>query len=433
MNSLWEESTLIKRYNCLEGNINTDVLIIGGGMAGILCAYMLKRAGIECVLVEANRLCGGITKNTTAKVTSQHGLIYDKLIRRFDVQTAQLYLRANEEALQQYRRLCKNIDCHFEEMDNYVYSLNDDGKIEREFLALNSLGAPSRKADDLPLPFPVAGALIIPHQAQFNTLQFISVIARELRIFEQTTVRELIGTTAITDQGRINANRIIVATHFPFLNKHGAYFLKMFQHRSYLIALSGARLPKGMYVDESDSGLSFRTYGDLLLLGGGGSQTGKKCGGWQELREFAARHYPNAAEKYHWAAQDCMTLDGVPYIGRYSRGTENLYVAAGFNKWGMTSSMAAACLLSDMIQGKNNPYGELFEPSRSILHPQLAVNGLNAVVNLLTPASRRCPHMGCALKWNSEENSWDCPCHGSRFTKNGKLIDNPATGDLKTR
>jgi glycine/D-amino acid oxidase-like deaminating enzyme len=279
----------------------------------------------------------------------------------------------------------------------------------------------------------VAGALITPHQAQFNPLQFVSAIARDLRIFEQTTVRELIGTTAITDKGRINANRVIVATHFPFLNKHGAYFLKMFQHRSYIIALSGARLPKGMYVDESDSGLSFRTYEDLLLLGGGGGQTGKKCGGWQELRAFAARHYPEATEKYHWAAQDCMTLDGVPYIGRYSRGTENLYVAAGFNKWGMTSSMAAACLLSDMIQGKNNPYGELFEPSRSILHPQLAVNGLNAVVNLLTPASRRCPHMGCALKWNSEENSWDCPCHGSRFTKNGKLIDNPATGDLKTR
>ena len=186
-----------------------------------------------------------------------------------------------------------------------------------------------------------------------------------------------------------------------------------------------------MYLDEAQAGMSFRNYNDLLLIGGGDHRTGKKGGGWQELREFAHRHYPQAKEQYHWATQDCMSLDGVPYIGPYSASTRDLYVATGFNKWGMTTSMVSAMILSDLVQGKKNPYAEVFSPSRSILHPQLAVNGFEAVVNLLTPTAKRCPHLGCALKWNPIEHTWDCPCHGSRFTEDGKLIDNPATDHLK--
>ena len=222
-----------------------------------------------------------------------------------------------------------------------------------------------------------------------------------------------------------------MTTHFPFLNKHGSYFLKLYQHRSYVIALKNAPDVGGMYLDEAQAGMSFRNYEDLLLVGGGGHRTGKKGGAWQELRNFARRYYPQDDEQYHWAAQDCMSLDGVPYIGPYSASTTDLYVATGFNKWGMTTSMVSAEILSDLVQGRENPYAEVFSPSRSIFHPQLAVNGFEAVVNLLTPTARRCPHMGCALKWNAVEHSWDCPCHGSRFTCDGKLIDNPATGDLK--
>lgn len=207
----------------------------------------------------------------------------------------------------------------------------------------------------------------------------------------------------------------------------------MFQHRSYVLALENAPLPNGMFVDEAPKGMSFRSYEKLLLLGGGDHRTGKKGGGWQELRDFAARHYPDATERYHWATQDCITLDGMPYIGRYSSGTDKLYVATGFNKWGMTSSMVAATLLADILQGRNSPYQAVFDPSRSILRPMLAVNAAEAVVSLLNPTPRRCPHLGCALKWNPEEHSWDCPCHGSRFTKDGRLIDNPATGDMKTK
>lgn len=431
MNSVWEQTSKHSSFEGLNKNIKTDVLIIGGGMCGVLCAYMLHQAGIDYTLVEAESICDGITKNTTAKITSQHGLVYDKLIRKFSVEKAKQYLAVNEAALKKYQELSKTINCDFELKDAYVYSLDNRSKIEKEITALETIGFNAEFTQNLPLPFSVAGAVKFQNQAQFNPLKFISGITKGLNIYEHTRVTELIGTKAVTKHGTVQANKIIVATHFPFLNKHGNYFLKMYQHRSYVIALENPPYVNGMYVDEAEKGMSFRNYGNLLLIGGGDHRTGKTGGNWQELRDFANKHYPNAVEKYHWATQDCMTLDSVPYIGKYSASTEGLYVATGFNKWGMTSSMVSAMILSDIVQGKSNQYAEVFSPSRSILQPQLAVNAFEAVVNLLTPTTKRCPHLGCALKWNQYEHTWDCPCHGSRFTKEGRLIDNPATGDLK--
>lgn len=431
MESLWEQTWEKPTFPALDKDRDTEVLIIGGGMAGILCACFLHRAGVPYLLVEAETICSGITKNTTAKITSQHGILYHKLISRFGMEGAKQYLDANEAALQKYRELCRTVDCGFEEKAAFTYSLDDRGKIQREVNALQTMGFPAEFADNLPLPFPVAGAVCFPHQAQFHPLQFVSHIARELHICEHTRVRELTGNTAVTDHGRIHAKKIIVATHFPFINKHGGYFLKLYQQRSYVLALKNAPDVEGMYLDEAKTGLSFRNYHDVLLIGGGGHRTGKPGGGWPELDAFARQHYPGAREVARWATQDCMSLDGVPYIGRYSAATPDWYVATGFNKWGMTTSMVAAMILSDLVQGKDSPYAAVFSPARSILHPQLAVNGWEAAVSLLTPTTRRCPHLGCALHWNPQEHTWDCPCHGSRFTRDGKLIDNPATGDLK--
>lgn len=429
--SVWSDTTLLPSFNSLKHDINTDVLIIGGGLAGILCAYQLQLTGIDYALVEAKRICCGITKNTTAKITCQHGLIYDKMLRRFGEEKTKLYLDANLSALAEYRKLCQTIDCDFEDKDSYIYSLTSPNKINAELAALQKLGFPAKGTDLLQLPFSTAGAVQFPNQAQFHPLKFISAIAGPLQIYEQTKVRELIGTTAVTESGKINAKKIIVATHFPFLNKHGSYFIKMYQERSYVLALSDAPNVFGMYADEDSSGLSFRNYENLLLLGGGSHRTGKKSEAWRKLEDFSAREYPSAQIRYRWATQDCMTLDSIPYIGSYSARTPDLYVATGFNKWGMTSSMVAAMLLRDLIQGKGNPYAEVFSPSRSILRPQLAINGFESVFNLLTPTKKRCPHLGCALKWNSVEKTWDCPCHGSRFSENGNLIDNPSTDDLK--
>lgn len=431
MRSLWEQTATLPSYESLGTDVKTDVLVIGGGMAGILCAHALHQAGVDTVLVEAETLCGGITKNTTAKITSQHGLLYDLLISRFGAEKAGQYLGANQAALQRYRELCRNIDCDFEEKDAYVYSLDNREKIDKEILALAKLGFQARLAERLPLPFPVAGAVKFPNQAQFHPLKFVAAILDGLTIYEHTAVRQLSGTTAVTDHGNITAQKIIVTTHFPLLNKHGAYFLKMYQHRSYVIALENAPNVNGMYVDEAQKGMSFRNAESLLLVGGGDHRTGRKGGNWQELRDFAGRLYPEAKEKAHWATQDCMTLDGVPYIGPYSASTRNLYVATGFNKWGMTSSMVAATVLCDEVLGRKNPFAEVFSPSRTILRPQLAANVCVTLADFVTPTAKRCPHMGCALKWNAAEHTWDCPCHGSRFARDGELIDNPATGGLR--
>lgn len=429
MESLWKETTL-PRFPRLESDIRTDVLIIGGGMAGLLTAYYLRQSGVDCILAEKDRICSGNTENTTAKLTLQHGLLYHKLLRR-STETAEKYLYANRLALEQYAQLCRDIDCDYAVKDNYVYSLTDRRKLEKELEALEALHCRAELYGDLPLPFETAGAVRVPEQAQFDPLKFVAGIVNNLRIYENTFVREMVGCTAITARGKITADRVVCATHFPFINKHGAYFLKLYQHRSYVLALENAQDVDGMYVDENDAGLSFRNHGNLLLLGGGGGRTGKHNGGWQELRDFAATHYPQAQERYFWAAQDCMSLDRVPYIGQYGRRTSRFYVATGFNKWGMTGSMVSALLLSDMLTGRQNDWGDAFDPCRSILTPQLLVNGLESTVNLLTPTVPRCPHLGCALKWNAAEHSWDCPCHGSRFAEDGNVIDNPANGDLK--
>ena len=432
MKSIWQD-TQLPWFPPLREHIHTDVLVIGGGMAGLLCAHTLQNAGIRCIVAEARDIAGGITKNTTAKITSQHGLVYHKFMTKFGHETAGLYLQANETAISAFRQLCRDMDCDFREQDSYVYSTTSRQKLEDELSALQTLGYPAELTEDLPLPFPTLGAVKFSHQAQFHPLKFLAAIASQLTIFENTPVRELVKNTAITDHGSITAENIIVATHFPFLNKHGSYFLKLYQQRSYAISLENAPPLSGMYRDEAENGLSFRSHKGSLILGGGSHRTGKESPGWRELEQAAQVYYPAAAITHRWATQDCMTLDSIPYIGRYSARTHNLYVATGFNKWGMTSSMVSAQLLTDLILGKDNSYAAVFSPFRSILHPQLGINALESTKNLLTPTAPRCPHLGCALKWNPQEHSWDCPCHGSRFTSDGKLIDNPSTGNLKKR
>ena len=431
MKSLWQADVTLPNFPTLKNDTQTDILIIGGGIAGLLTAYFLHQRGIPYLLVEKNRIGSGTTAGTTAKLTYQHGLIYHKLLAQFGLETARLYLRANQAAFQKYTELCQSIDCDYEEKDNYVYSLDQPKALELELDALQKLGYPARFCPELPLPLKTTGAVCFPNQAQFHPLRFLAEITKRLHIYEHTFVREMVGTTAITDFGKIEAEQVIITTHFPFLNKHGSYFLKLYQHRSYVLALEAAQNVQGMYVDASKNGYSFRNYGNLLLLGGGAHRTGKPGGNWSELRAFARQNYPTATERYHWAAQDCMSLDDIPYIGPYSKRTPRLFTASGFNKWGMTGAMLSAILLSDMVLGINNDFAKAFSPSRSILTPQLFLNGLESVSNLLSFSSKRCPHLGCALKWNSAEHSWDCPCHGSRFSETGHNLNNPANGDMR--
>lgn len=424
--SLWSAGVTLPKFESLQGDAKTDVLIIGGGMAGILCAYFLKAQNIDYLLLEGKTIASGVTQNTTAKITSQHGVIYSDLLKHAGEEKTKMYLNANQGAVEKFRELCQNYDCDFEDKSAFVYSLYDHDKIMRELYALQKLRFPAFFAPNLPLPLKTVGAIEFEKQAQFQPLKFIGAIAKNLKIYENSYVHKIDDHTAYTDSGKVTAKKIIIAAHFPFINKHGSYFLKLYQHRSYVIALENAVNVQGMYVDEALGGMSFRNYQNLLLIGGGDHRTGKDGGKWQELRDFIGENYPQAKETYHWATQDCMSLDSVPYIGPYAKSTPDLFVATGFNKWGMTSSMVAARILTDLAADRENEFAAVFSPQRSIMKPQLIINGAEAVVHLLTPSRIRCTHMGCALKWNDEERSWDCPCHGSRYDEDGHLINNPA-------
>lgn len=431
MDSIWGADVQMPRFPQLDKDLHTDVLIIGGGLVGLLCAWNLNRAGIDCVLIEQNRLMQGVSGRTTAKLTSQHGLIYGKLLKKFGVEQPRLYWQANQNALAELSALAETAACDYKLENNYIYATDGTQKLEAEMAACEKLGLPARWEESLPLPFPVTGAIGFSGQAQFHPLKLAAHIAKGLQIFENTKALAFLGNQVQTPKGTISAENIIVATHFPMLNKHGAYFLKLYQQRSYVIALENAPKIDGMYLDSGESGLSIRSAGKWLLLGGGGHRTGKEGLGWRLPELAAEKFYPKAQIAARWATQDCMSLDGMPYIGRYSKTTPNLYVATGFQKWGMSSSMLSAMLLTDLIRGKENPYAELFSPSRSMLHKQLLCNGVETTMNLLRPTKPRCPHLGCALRWNKEEHSWDCPCHGSRFDKSGKVLNNPASDDMK--
>lgn len=433
MKSLWQEEVELPKFPSLEGDTRTDVVIVGGGMAGLLCAHRLHRRGIPYLLVEKGRITEGTTGHTTAKLTLQHGLIYHRIEKDRGREAAELYYKLQKDALEEYGRLCREIDCDYQVLPHAVYTVDNRRALEEEMRVLESLGASAEWMERADLSIKTAGAVSVRDQACFHPLKFLNAIVGDLNIRENTFVRKVEEGCVHTDRGRIFAKRILVTTHFPMINRHGSYFLKLYQHRSYVLALKNVSLPDRMYVDDDHSGLSFRPVGELLLMGGGGHRTGKDEGGYAELRRAARLYAPTAEEVAAWGAQDCMSLDGMPYIGRYSAGMAGVYVASGFNKWGMTGSMVAAEGLTAELLGEAFEGKELFSPSRGMLKTQLWINGGESIKNLLTFSGKRCSHMGCALKWNRQEHTWDCPCHGSRFSEEGRILNNPANKDLPNK
>lgn len=475
MDSIWTLSCQIPGRKSLDHDLETEVAIIGAGLAGILTAYKLKEKGIDSIVLEGGNIASGQTKNTTAKITSQHGYIYADLIKDFGFEKAGQFAHTNQKAISEYAGIiqAEKIDCDFETLPSYLYSTSDDEPLIKEDEAAKKLGIPSSFTTTVALPFPVKGAVCFEGQAQFNPLKFIKAISESMTIFENTQVITVEDNLIKTASNTVRAKHIVFATHYPFINMPGYYFLRLHQERSYVLALKNTQQLDGMYYSMDKKGYSLRNYKDLLLFGGESHRTGENSTGgrYNALRRAARQIYPQLQETKCWSAQDCITMDDVPYIGRYSAGTPNWYVATGFRKWGMTSSMVSAMIISDMIAGVENPDAEIYSPQRFNMAsvPNVlkdtgqAVKGLvlkrvavsKAVLDDLPKGhggiveteqgsagvykdeqgktytvSPTCTHLGCRLEWNPDEKSWDCPCHGSRFDYKGNLLDNPAQTDI---
>ena len=477
MESIWHRSAKMAPKPPLAEDVETGVAVIGGGMAGILTAALLEEAGVRTVVLEADRVGGGQTGNTTAKVTAQHGLIYHKLEQTLGPESARLYAVANQSAVESYQRMVdeRGIRCAWERLPAYLYALEAEDLLSQEAAAQERAGLPVRLTEDPGLPFPVRGAVRCGGQAQFHPLWFLHALAEGLTVYEHTRVLEVDGGLVRTGGGTVRAEYVVFCCHFPFVNAPGYYFARMHQERSYVLALAGAPALAGMYYSADRDGLSLRRAGTLLLAGSGSHRTGenREGGRYDALRRSASLLLPGVEEVCRWSAQDCMTLDGVPYVGQFSASTPGWYVATGFGKWGMTGSMAAAVLLRDQILGQANAWEKLFSPQRftpAASAARLLDNGLHALRDLgrlpLAPAraaaealppghggvaevegekagvykapdgtlhvvSLRCPHLGCQLEWNPDEQSWDCPCHGSRFDFQGRLLSGPAQEGLE--
>lgn len=474
MESIWTKTCPLPEHAPLPGDRKTEIAVIGAGMAGVLTAAALQEAGHEVIVLDAADLAGGQTRNTTAKITSQHGLCYHSLIKTHGREKAAQYAHANEAAVAEYRRIIteRGIDCDFEEQRAYVYG-NDVEALTEEARCAKDLGIDASFIVPADLPFAASGAVCFEHQAQFHPLKFLAAVAQPLTIYAHTPVEVVEGDRIVTKNGTVRAERIVFACHYPFVNFPGMYFARMHQERSYVIALEKAGDVKGMWIGEGEHTYSLRNYGDLLLLGGGSHRTGDNSTGgkYNLLREKARRWYPRSREVACWSAQDCVTADDVPYIGHYAASRPNWYVATGFRKWGMTGSMVAAMLLSDLISGRQNPNAAVFDPGRFGLKSAagVAVEGGHAVKGLtkrifqfpaeeaehippghggvvdlsgekagvfrdadstLHTVDLKCRHLGCQLEWNPDELSWDCPCHGSRYDRYGHLISGPAQEDV---
>lgn len=493
--SLWLETTPKTNYDSLKGDLKTEVAIIGGGMVGITTAYLLKKAGVKVTILESNRICEGTTGNTTAKITSQHDIIYTKISGNYGRESAAQYALGNQKAIEKIKEIIREnkIQCDFKEQIAVVYTLLEENlpKIYDEVTTAKCLGLPARYIEKAKLPFEIKGGIAFDNQGQFHPRKYLLALAEiihegECQIFENSRVidfeEENDGYKLITKEGTVHADKVVVATHFPIFNRYGLYFVKMHAERSYVLGIKAPDFPlDGMYISYEKSGKSFRTQevnGDqLILLGGEAHRTGEEYNTQQcynNLFDYANVIYDGKFElQYKWSAQDMIPLDDIPYIGNYGKNTEGMYVATGFKKWGMTSSTVAAMIISDDILKKENNFKPIFSAQRFDWAPSLIEIGGNvkeATKNLVSARLNNtgktledlkvgegdhiiyegkkmgayksedgkfyiveivCPHLGCELSFNNAEKSWDCPCHGSRYTIEGEIIESPTVEPLK--
>ncbi|TAA72833.1 FAD-dependent oxidoreductase [Planococcus salinarum] len=492
--SYWLDSTELPAFPSLQENHEADVIIIGGGISGIMTAYLLTKKGYRIALVEGGRLLNGTTGYTTAKLTAQHGLIYDQLIQSEGKDTAKYYYEANAAAIQYVKTLIseKGIDCDFSEEPAYVFAEDEEQqyKVKKEAEAYRELGIDGGFTEDIPLDIHHLGAVVMNQQAQFNPVKFLKPLIEEITakggmIFENTRISDIESgkrPVAVTqEERRVEGNYLVVCSHYPFYDKEGYYYARLSPSRSYSIAAETDKdFPGGMYINAGQPARSLRSIQadgkKLVLAGGYGHPVGHNQNteeNYNQLYQFMDQVFGVEQVPYRWSSQDPGTLDQIPYIGKYSTETENVFVATGYRKWGMSSGVLAGQLLTDLISGTASNYEETFSPLRPMKEPDIkklteesfhigkmfaegkAENLEGQAGDLQTDEGKviqfndqragayrdqqgnlyvvdtSCTHMGCETHWNNAERTWDCPCHGSRFSYGGEVVEGPATKPLK--
>jgi glycine/D-amino acid oxidase-like deaminating enzyme/nitrite reductase/ring-hydroxylating ferredoxin subunit len=493
--SYWVDSTTKESsFPVLNTNKTVDVAIVGGGIAGLTAAMLLKRAGKTVAVIESKTLAAGSSGYTTAKVTSLHQLIYADLIHHVGIDQARVYAESNQAALEQVAKFVEeeHIACDFSRRSAYTFTDSEQGlkKIEAEVEAALQLGLPASFVRETSLPFAIAGAVKFDHQAQFHPRKYLLHLAQCIQgdgssVFEETRVlkieEEKTGCRVITDQHVVTAQDVITATHLPITDS-GLFFAKTYPQRSYIVAarIDPARAPEGMFIGSGEGYFSIRTTPDrdglLLLVGGGGHKVGEVThteAQYQKVEDFARARFGIETFEYRWSNQDMVSFDHLPYIGKLTPLSHHVYVATGFSLWGMTNGTLSGMLLSDRILGIHNPWADLYDATRAT--PFVTPTGIKQTLSVgmhwvgdrlkglgtsalsevapgegqlvtidgeqlgayrdeqgaMHAVSAVCPHLGCIVAWNSAEKSWDCPCHGSRFDCEGEVLNGPTVKNLK--
>lgn len=495
--SYWVESVDLPSFEAVAGDHEADVCVIGAGIVGITTAKLLAAGGRSVVILEMDTAAHGTTGYTTAKVTSTQSTIYQQLIKDHGEQTAGAYASANEAGLALIRELVaqEGIECDLEEKPNYVYAESDQEvrSLHKEVTAAQIAGLDVAFVDSVDeLPYRVAGALRHDGQAQFHPVKYLGHLLGTfegdgVRVFENSRVVDVSeGDPHVvrTEHGSVRCRDVVVASGYPILDR-GLYFGRVHPKRSY--AISGVvpreKLIEGMYISVDQPTRSLRTIDDgnriLLLVGGEGHPVGQEEdteSHYRNLEDWARERFDMQEVTHRWATQDGSTVDGIPYVGPLRRDSDHLFVATGFGKWGMTNGTVAAMLISDLILDNDNPFADLYDPHRldlrasmskfvkenvkvakhffgdRVSHPKkgrpdelkpgeagVAGIGLERVASYrddsgtLHAVSAVCTHLGCIVNWNPAEKTWDCPCHGSRFGYDGKVIQGPAVRDLEQK
>jgi glycine/D-amino acid oxidase-like deaminating enzyme/nitrite reductase/ring-hydroxylating ferredoxin subunit len=489
--SLWLDGAKPTGYAPLAGALDVDVAVIGGGITGLTTALLLKRDGAKVAVIEAREVGSGVTGCTTAKVSALQGTVYDTIRKRHGTEGTSAYAEASLGGVELVAQLAdeEGIDCDLERRDAFTYAASESERssVEDEHEAAREAGLKVDLVDDIDTPFSTNGAVRLADQLQLQPVEYVRGLARAVHgdgchVLEATRVKRVEAGDPCrlhTENGTVTARQVVDAAHYPLLDR-GLFFARLEPMRSYCIAarLRDAAPPQGMSISAGSTTRSLRSYHDLMIVGGEGHAAGARQARperFGKLEEFARRHWDVVEVTHRWSAQDPVPWDHMPVIGAYHPRSSHLFVASGFMKWGLSGGSFAARILSDLIAGRENPWAERFTPNRVGARglPKVAQLGakfaIDAVGDRVLPAeaadasevprgearvirdglgktgvyrdesgtayavSMRCTHLGCLVRFNGAERSWDCPCHGSRFGVDGAVLEGPATEPLQRK